>query len=125
MVLVDSSVWIEYFRTKEDHRLTDLLNKDLVYTNEVILAELIPSARYKKEFDLIEGLESLERIPLNINWEGIQLLQVLNLNNGLNKVGIPDLFITQQIIQKQILFWSLDRHFTIMNNYMNFDLFQE
>ena len=43
VVLVDTSVWIDYFRGAGDSEPLDyLINENLVVTNEIILAELVP-----------------------------------------------------------------------------------
>ncbi len=49
-VLVDSSVWVEYFRDEEqaDDRLEWLITEGLIATNELILAELIPPLILRK-----------------------------------------------------------------------------
>ena len=42
-VLVDTSVWIEYFRSGNNFEKLDfLIDENLVVTNDLILAELIP-----------------------------------------------------------------------------------
>jgi len=33
----------------------------------------------------------VKKLPLEINWEQIRDYQLINLQNGINKVGIPDL----------------------------------
>ncbi len=125
MILVDSSVWIEYFRKGiESSILSNLLDLDLVYTNEIILTELIPVLFHKKEFDIIENLRALAIIPLEIYWEGIIALQNLNLKNGLNRVGIPDLFIAQQCISQNIELWTFDKHFQLMAEHTTLKLFR-
>ncbi len=44
-VLVDSSVWIDYFRGTGEE-LDYLIEEAVVATNELILAELVPLALY-------------------------------------------------------------------------------
>src|SRR5690606_13477257 len=94
-VLIDSSVWIEYFRSGEIPVLDRLIEEDLACTNELILTELVPVLAHQRRHDIVEGLEALEVIPLNINlninWEILRKYQILKLRNGVNKVGIPDL----------------------------------
>ena len=42
-VLVDTSVWIEYFRTgKNAEKLDLLIDENIIVINDLILAELIP-----------------------------------------------------------------------------------
>ena len=53
-VLVDSSVWIEYFRgnTKAD-KLDYLIDIDAILINDLILTELIPFLKIKNQNKLI------------------------------------------------------------------------
>lgn len=125
MILVDTSVWIDFLKGGGSEKLEELILEDLVVTNEIILTELLPLLQKKGENQLVESINSIQRIQLNINWEGIRLLQLTNLNSGINKVGLPDLLITQQAIQNKITLWSKDKHFRLMNQYMKFDLFEE
>ena len=49
-VLVDTSIWIDYFRGGNNSSDLDLLiDEDLLVTNDIILAELIPYLKIKKQ----------------------------------------------------------------------------
>ena len=42
-VLVDTSLWVDYFRSgKNQSRLEQLIDENLIVTNDLILAELTP-----------------------------------------------------------------------------------
>lgn len=123
MVLVDTSVWIDYFKSNNESSLDKLIQENMVLTNDIILTELIPFAKHKSESGIVEGLKSLSTIPMDIDWIGLQMLQTLNLNQGVNKVGIPDLIICQQVLQHKVQLWSLDKHFDLIAKYTNLDLF--
>lgn len=115
MILVDSSVWIDYFRGGENsNKLQLLIELDLVCTNEVILSELIPTLQHRNQQEIIESLSALKCLPYTIFWDGIRALQLLNLQNGINKVGLPDLMIAQHCIDENIELWSFDKHFRLM-----------
>jgi len=120
-VLVDSSVWIDYFRNGENKQLDKLISEDLVVTNEIILTELVPVLDLQNQKEVIESLENLEIIPLAIDWMLIRKYQILNLKNGINKVGIPDLLIIQQAIEINLTLYSFDKHFSLMNQFLNFE----
>ncbi|WP_394993148.1 PIN domain-containing protein [Emticicia sp.] len=125
MILVDSSVWIGYLRSGENAEiLQTLVNLDLVCTNEIILSELIPALQHRKQTTLIESLEALPCIPHTIFWEGIRALQLLNLQYGINKVGLPDLMIAQQCITNNIELCSLDKHFQLMATHTSLKLME-
>ena len=124
-VLVDSSVWIEYFKNGGIDKLDRLIEEDLACVNELILTELIPAAKLKNEIDILEGLQALSMIPLNVDWKIVRDYQLMNLQNGINNVGIPDLIILQQVIDEKITLFSFDKHFRLMQNQLNFDLISE
>jgi len=124
-VLIDSSVWIEYFKTGGIEKLDRLIEEDLACINELILTELSPALRLKNETEILEGLQAVSMIPLNIDWEIVRDYQLINLKNGINKVGIPDLIILQQIIDEKITLFSFDKHFRLMQSHLNFDLIFE
>src|SRR6056297_2667100 len=124
-VLVDSSVWIEYFKSGGIENLDRLIEEDLACVNELMLTELIPAAKLKNEIDILEGLQALSMIPLNVDWKIVRDYQLMNLQNGINYVGIPDLIILQQVIDEKITFFSFDKHFRLMQNQLNFDLISE
>lgn len=121
-VLVDSSVWIQYFRSGDIPLLDRLIEEELVCTNELILTELLPVLKHRGRNDVWESLTALEKIPLNINWDAIREYQWMNLQNGLNQVGIPDLMIIQQVIDERITLFSFDKHFRLMGRFLTFDL---
>jgi hypothetical protein len=117
LVLVDSSVWIDYFRGSSTIKIKDLENfidNNQICTNNLILAELLPSLIHQKENELVDILESIHKIHLEINWEELINFQKINLKNGINNVGIPDLIILQNIIQNNLILYSIDKHFKKM-----------
>ena len=116
MILVDSSVWIEYFKGNDKTLpLNELIDSNIVCINDLILAELIPSINQKKEEDLKELLLSIEKVPIEINWNQMIYLQTMNLRNGINKVGIVDLLIAQNTIENDLELFTLDKHFQLMS----------
>lgn len=122
-ILVDSSIWIEYFKDSKRINtgiLDEMLDSNLVCTNHLILAELIPFLKIQKQNELIELLNYITKIPLVIDWPDIIKFQESNLKHGINKVGIPDLIIMQNVINNNLRLYSLDNHFTLMRKYYPF-----
>ena len=115
MVLVDSSVWIEYFKgNKIALPVNNLIDSNNVCTNDLILSELIPSINHKKENELRELLMTITKIPIIINWNQIISIQTINLKNGINNVGIADIIIAQNAINNNLELYAIDKHFTLM-----------
>jgi hypothetical protein len=121
---VDSSVWIEYFSgRKEAAVLDELIDKNKLCINNLILSELIPFLRMKKENTLIKILMTIKNIAVKINWEEIIDYQEINLRNGINKISIADLIIVQNVRDNNLRLYSLDKHFELMSRYIKFDRF--
>lgn len=121
-VLVDTSVWIEYFKNGSPDKVDSLIGEDLVVINDVILTELVPVLHIQGKKDLIEGLRALPIKKFDIDWDIIRSYQHLNLKNGINKVGIPDLIILHQVIEENYALYTLDTHFQLMGNLFEFKL---
>ena len=118
-VLVDSSVWVEYFRgEQESDTLHWLIDEGLVVINDLILAELTPALIIKKQSKLISLLNEIPRLPLNINWQDMIEYQVICLRHGINKIGIPDIMIAQNAIQHAASLFTLDKHFRLIACYL-------
>ncbi|MDR4497002.1 MAG: PIN domain-containing protein [Candidatus Scalindua sp.] len=114
-VLVDTSIWIEYFRSGNKLKSLDyLIDENLVVINDLILAELIPFLKVKKERKVIELLKKINKLKLNVKWDEIIDYQVKCLKKGVNGVGIPDLIIAQNAKQNNCEIYSSDNHFKLL-----------
>lgn len=124
-VLVDSSIWIDYFRSDNNTKDLDfLIDENLIVTNDIILAELIPYLKIKKQTRVVSLLRDLNRVPLDIRWEEIIEFQVKCLNGGANGVGIPDLIIAQNAKQNNCRIYSLDKHFRLLKLMLKVKLYE-
>jgi len=122
-VLVDTSIWIDYFRGGDSAKdLDTLIDENLIVTNDIILAELIPYLKIKKQTKVVKLLHEVKLISLDIHWEEIIELQVKCLKSGENGVGIPDLIIAQNAIQNSCKVYSIDKHFRLLNQVMKVKL---
>ncbi len=66
-ILVDTSIWIDYFRGGDNSSSMDaLLDENILVTNEIILAELIPYLKIRKQAEIIKLLYEINQIPLRI-----------------------------------------------------------
>lgn len=118
-VLVDSSVWVAYFRGTSDLPTLDwLIQEGLVVTNDIILAELTPALLVRGERKVVSVLRQMECVPLAVNWSGIIDMQVACLRNGINKVGIPDLMVAQNAMQHNLSLFTLDKHFRLLGKHV-------
>jgi hypothetical protein len=123
-VLVDTSVWIDYFRTGENSQALDhLLDADAVVVNDLVLTELIPFLRLRKQPAVIKLLNKLPQRPLTIDWQEIREFQFRCLKAGINGVGIPDLLIVQNARQSECGIFSLDSHFKKMRDIFELEIY--
>ena len=119
-VLVDTSIWVEYFRTGDNSEKLDfLIDENLIVTNDLILAELIPFLKIQNQRKLSNLLLNINRFDLSVNWNQIIEYQYKCLKNGLNGIGIPDLIIAQNAKQNHCEIYSLDNHFRLIKDILN------
>ena len=123
-VLVDTSVWIDYFRGGNgSDELDSLISENLVATNDLILAELLPFLIVKKQFPVVKLLQAVNCLTMKIDWEEIIEFQVTCLRSGANGVGIPDLIIAQNAKSNDCKVYSLDKHFRLLNRLVKVKLY--
>ena len=122
-VLVDTSSWIEYFRnTNNFEKLDFLIDENLVITNDLILAELIPFLKIRNQRKLIKLLYKINKLEIVVNWPQLIDYQYKCIKNGINGIGIPDLIIAQNAKQNHCSIYSLDNHFNLIKNILKIKL---
>jgi hypothetical protein len=122
-VLVDTSVWIEYFRGGNNFEKLDfLIDENLVVINDLILAELIPFLKIRNQRKVIKLLNHINKLEIHIEWDQLIEFQYKCLKNGLNGVGIPDLIIIQNAKQNHCEIYSLDNHFKLIKDIVKIKL---
>ena len=123
-VLVDTSIWIDYFRSGEySEKLDFLIDENLVLTNDLVLTELIPFLRIKNQGKVIKLLQTVNTLPLFIDWSQIAEYQFKCLQVGINGIGIPDLIIVQNAKQHHCPIYAFDKHFRLMKDIVGIKLF--
>ena len=122
-VLVDTSIWTEYFRSgNNSEKLDFLIDENLIVINDLILAELVPSLKVRNQRKIVQLLYNINRLELSINWDQIIEFQFKCLKNGLNGIGIPDLIVAQNAKQNRCKIYSLDNHFSLMEDILELQL---
>jgi predicted nucleic acid-binding protein len=122
-ILVDSSIWIEYFRSgKNSKKLDVLIDENLIATNDLILAELVPFLKIRNQQKVINLLYDIYKLDLLIDWNQIIGFQLKCLENGLNGISIPDLIIAQNAKQNRCEIYSLDSHFRLMKDILDLQI---
>jgi len=122
-VIVDTSVWIEYFRSGNNFEMLDfLIDENLVVINNLILAELIPFLKIRNQKKVIKLLNHINKLKMHIEWDQLIEFQYKCLKNGINGVGIPDLIIIQNAKQNRCEIYSLDNHFKLIKDIVKIKL---
>ena len=122
-VLVDTSVWVNYFRSGRDSgKLDFLIDENLIVINDLILAELVPFLEIRNQRKLLRLLRHINKLPLNIDWDQLIEFQIKCLRKGVNGIGIPDLMVAQNAKQNFCEIYSLDSHFQLMKDIVGFGL---
>ena len=124
-VLVDSSIWIEYLRRARYDDVVDMLiEENLVITNQLILAELIPPLHMRNQKQLIALLREIKQQPVHVDWDDIVQMQIICLRYGINGVGLPDLIIAQNAIQGDLSLLSADKHFNLLAKHIPISVYR-
>jgi tRNA(fMet)-specific endonuclease VapC len=114
-VLVDTSVWIQYFNridSKPGQAVEGLLRQERAVGTGIVLTELLQGAKVEKEFDAI--LESLAALPFlettQSTWVTAGKISYILRRKG---IAIPttDLLIASIALEYDCLIFSLDPHF--------------
>ena len=122
-VIVDTSVWIDYFRSGNNSAKLDfLIDEELIVINDLILAELVPFLKVQNQRNIIKLLFTIKKLDLTLNWDQIIEFQFNCLKNGLNGIGIPDLIVAQNAKQNRCEIYSFDNHFRLMKDILELQL---
>lgn len=116
-VLIDSSVWIDYYRPRGPKALQDrvreALTRDVVVTTGIIVVEVLQGARteeaYSTLWDDFSGLRWLEPSP-----EAVETAARLGFELQLRGTPVPatDLMIASVAMEHGCRLWHRDAHFT-------------
>jgi len=117
MILVDTSVWIDYFNGK-DNLETDILDKALgnetVAIGDLILIEILQGFRVDKQYnmakELLEPLQKFEMLGLNIAVKTADNYRKLR-KKGITIRKTADVIIATYCIENNIPLLFTDRDF--------------
>ncbi len=117
MILVDTSVWIDYFNgidSRQTAKLDVSLSSTLIVSGDLIIAELLQGFRADNDFQIAKSLlENLEQVPLCNSEMAIKSAQNYRL---LRKQGITvrktiDCIIATYCIENDLALLYSDRDF--------------
>ncbi|MCX8026263.1 MAG: PIN domain-containing protein [Thermodesulfovibrionales bacterium] len=125
--LIDTSVWIEFFRKQEPYysEVLRLLNEDKVCIAGIIVAELIQGAKGEKELAVIKSFisvfEYLQDTPKI--WQKSGELSFMLRQKGIT-VGLSDCHLAVLALENNVNIFSLDKHFEVIKDTFNIDLYK-
>ncbi len=125
MILVDSSVWIDYFNgqlTVQTDYLDQILGKELIVVGDIILLEVLQGFKSDRDFALAS--KSLEVFPLR-NMLGREIaLKSVNNYRILRKKGITirktiDIVIGTFCIENNLKLLHSDKDFEPLSQFLH------
>ncbi len=117
-VLIDTSVWIDFFR-KKDHRIFELVAKLLkdkrAVASGVIALELLRGGKTIKELNYLQDLfEVIEMVFPNPQSYLLAGKMGYSLARKGHTLGVVDLLIARMAIENNLVLLTLDQHFKII-----------
>ena len=111
-VVVDTSVWIDFFAGRPTERLEEALRLGSVIVPPVVVAELLSGVRGRHRTAMIELLTdlALSATPL-VHWIAVADLRATLARRGLT-VSTPDAHVAQCALDRDALLLSHDAVFT-------------
>jgi predicted nucleic acid-binding protein len=117
MILVDISIWIDYFRGKDDRLVShmwELLEDDRVALAVPVKIEILPRSSAKDRVALRRVLQALPLLmPLPSTWKRMETWAENAAAKG-ERFGVADLLIAALAADREIPLWSRDEDFKRM-----------
>ena len=112
-LVVDTSVWIDFFSGRTFPELEQALKDGRVTLSPIVRAELLSGPMSPaREKQLIDFLDDLDYYPTTeSHWTAVGRARRLYGENGL-KVSIPDAHIAQCALETDGILYSFDRIFS-------------
>ena len=125
-ILIDTFVWIKYFRDKSSglsKRVDELLSKHEVYVPKIVIAELIQGSKSEREISVIEDFVDAFNI---IDQKDDTWIKTGRLSYSLGKKGktvnLTDCYIAVIAQEHDRRIFSLDEHFKDIQKSLNIRL---
>ncbi|PJZ48787.1 PIN domain-containing protein [Leptospira saintgironsiae] len=111
MILVDTSVWIEFFRGNDPYfsDLKELIESSEVIVHEVVFGELLQGCKNKNEVSFIlEYWENLNTLTSDGSFLSAGKLSFENkhIDKG---IGLIDSVLINEVRSKKLQLWTLDK----------------
>jgi len=125
-LIVDTSVWIDFFGGRTIPLLEDALALGTVVLPPIVVAELVSGAR--KKSDRMALVDLLEDLPIHEtprdHWIRVGELRRRLMEKG-NPISTPDAHVAQCALDRDAPFLSRDRAFSTIARHMPLRLVRE
>ena len=115
-ILVDTSVWIAYFRKEESAPpMNELIDSGRVCSTNLIVAELIQGAKSDKEIRVLKDF--LDVFPFLREQEETWFkaaYMAYQLRKKGKTMGLADCYLAQIAIENKVGLYSFDKHFKVI-----------
>jgi predicted nucleic acid-binding protein len=124
-ILVDTSVWIDFFRKKEPmySKVLKLLDEDGICCMGMVLAELIQGAKSSREIKTIKDFTYVFTFLEDSakNWEKAGELS-FSLRKAGKQIGLSDCYIAIAATQGKVGILTMDKHFVTIKEHLDITL---
>lgn len=108
MILVDTSVWIDFLRRgPPSSRLTGLLEVGDVCTHAFVIGELALGFLGRRRSQILADLRMLPELPAVADAEVLQLVETRGLSG--KGIGWVDTHLLASALAARVELWTLDR----------------
>ena len=115
LVVVDTSVWVAYFRRTEpvvERTLDELIDADLVAMVPPVRLELILGCRKSQRASLANRIGALHPFPVtDPTWNMAERISMQMRDTGIT-LGLVDVLIAAVTSEHHARLWTLDKDFT-------------
>ncbi len=125
MILVDSSVWIDYFNgklTKQTNLLDSLLGSELIVIGDLILTEVLQGFQDDRDFnkakELLDSLIFMEMLGKELAIKSAENYRILR-KKGVTVRKTIDVIIATFCIENNLPLLHSDRDFAPMEKHLN------
>ena len=124
-VIIDTSVWIEYFNGRHKQTVEDILNTKKTYLPPLVISEVLSG---EKKIALRESLKDfLYMVPMfaadRAHWENVGLLRHRLQKQGIT-ISAPDAHVAQCALDSDATLFAFDKIFEKISPLCGLKLFK-
>ena len=126
-ILIDTSVWIEFFKKREPYfgTVQSLIEEDKVCCLGIVYAELLQGVKSERELNTIkEFMHVFDFIPESVLlWEKAGIVSHTLRRKG-KSAGLADCYIASCAASYGAAIFTLDNHFSTIKKHVDLSLFK-